>query len=365
MYRPAIAKPQSITAHQEHRRLTGHRDYFVATGVLFTISWLYRHVRIYFEHGIRHRAELSRASNGFIRVDIPTTATWTPGQHYFIRFMILGLHAWTIHPFTVCSLPVQGTNDDKDQNKLVFFIRPQGGFTARLAKFVESSPNATARVLLDGPYGGVMPEAITDSQRMLVIAGGSGAGWAFPLIKAFLKRLPKEESDMSKGTQPSLKVVLATREFSTGEWFEKEMQEMLASQSIIDTAALKVEIYYTGSQAKEASIASERPATTQNDPEKALEAEPSRAKPTVNLDVSEGLPREGQGIQHLNSRPDLAAIVAKESGSMCQSQNMSVFVCGPLGMQNDVSNAVAGEQLSVAKRGSGDIYLHLEHFSWA
>jgi len=42
-----------------------------------------------------------------------------------------------------------------------------------------------------------------------------------------------------------------------------------------------------------------------------------------------------------------------------------VFVCGPASMQIDMSNAVAAEQLTILRGGRNDVYLHMEHFSWA
>ena len=40
-------------------------------------------------------------------------------------------------------------------------------------------------------------------------------------------------------------------------------------------------------------------------------------------------------------------------------------LCGPLSMQSDVANGAARVQLDVVKSGSKDIYLHMEHYSWA
>ncbi|KAM3074948.1 hypothetical protein ACMFMG_008354 [Clarireedia jacksonii] len=334
-------------------------DYFVATGVMFALSWLYRQTRIYFEYGLNHRAQLSRTSNGFVKVSIPTKATWTVGQHYFIRFMALGIHAWTIHPFTVCSLPSQGMSGPKDGNEMLFFIRPQGGFTSRLADFAESNPNAKIRVLLDGPYGGVVPKTITDNQNLLVIAGGSGAGWTFPFISAFLKRCSTREFATDVESYPSLRVILAARELSTVEWFKTEVQQRLNSLPMVNTSALKVEIYFTGSEATEQSLASEQLPVTQNDSEKVVDLEQSREKPIVPC------AQEVQRIQQRCSRPDLNTIVTEEAGAVSRTQELSVFVCGPSSMQNDISNTVAQKQLVVAKRGTGNIYLHLEHFSWA
>lgn len=51
--------------------------------------------------------------DGTIRVTIPTKMSWKPGQHVFLRFWALGLHAMTMHPFTICSLP--------SSKKMVFY----------------------------------------------------------------------------------------------------------------------------------------------------------------------------------------------------------------------------------------------------
>ncbi|KXS99405.1 hypothetical protein AC578_8131 [Pseudocercospora eumusae] len=160
--------------HCDHTLTSWH--YFIATGVLFSLSWLHRQIRIYFQHGISHRASVSIASNGFICVRIPTQASWTVDQHFFVRFMSLGLHAWTIHPFTACSLPTRASALEKADSELVLYIRPRGGFTSRLARHAESHSNSFIRVLIDGPYGGVEMQKLVTSQRQLIVAGGSGAG---------------------------------------------------------------------------------------------------------------------------------------------------------------------------------------------
>lgn len=338
-------------------------DYFVATGVLFSLSWLYRHVRIYFEHGISHRAELSRASNGFIRVAIPTKTKWTVAQHYFIRIMGLGVHDATVHPFTACSVPSTDAKYPSDESELVFFIKPRGGFTARLASFIESNSTFRPRVLIDGPYGGVDPKAINDAHRMVVIAGGSGAGWVFPFITTFLKRLPTGDSKTEEASSPSLRVVLASRERATVSWFQTEVQQILQSCSMMNTSPVEIEIYYTGSGESERIAVSE---DMQEVPEKLSKTTSNQVQQTTGTSLSPTSQSfDGQRMQHFESRPDLSSLIANEAGSITRGQTMSVFVCGPLSMQSDVANAVAREQLTLAKTGAGDIYLHLEHFSWA
>ncbi|RSM00633.1 hypothetical protein CEP52_009002 [Fusarium oligoseptatum] len=260
-------------------------DYFSATGVLFSLSWLYRQTRIYFEHGISHHAELTLASNGFIRVSIPTKATWTVAQHYFVRFMGLGPHALTLHPFTACSLPFREARNGLDESELVFFIRPRGGLTARLAHYTELKTNTKMRVLLDGPYGGVDATAIGDSQRMLVIAGGSGAGWILPFITAYLDHQVQAGSLTDEDSPRSLKVILATRDFLTATWFEEEVQHLLTSRSEASTSGLEVEIYYTGSEENQGNLTQTGQFSKASDhPEKASQSTHTPVTPTSDTD---------------------------------------------------------------------------------
>lgn len=281
--------------------------------------------------------------------------------------MGLGPHALTLHPFTACSLPSRGARSGFDESELVFFIRPRGGFTARLAHYTELHTNAKMRVLLDGPYGGVDSTAINDSQRMLVIAGGSGAGWILPFITAYLERQLQAESPADEDSRQSLRVILVTRDILTTTWFEEEVRHLLKSQSETPTRGLEVEIYYTGSESnKENPVQTGQFAKVLDQPEKASQS--THAPVTSTSDADDGqktAPSLGLNLQHFQSRPDLAAKVEQEARLGGAGHSLGVFVCGPLSMQSAVSAAVAREQLGIAKRGTGDIFLHLEHFSWA
>jgi hypothetical protein len=343
-------------------------DYFVATGVIYAVSWLYRQVRIYAEHGISHRAELSLASNGFVRVAVPTKADWILGQHFFVRFMTLGLHAWTTHPFTACSVPSDIPGMDSE---LVFFIRPRSGFTARLAHLVDSRPNTKVRVLLDGPYGGIETGKLLESERVLVIAGGSGAGWVLPFVMTFVKG--HKASGLPATRRPSMKIILATRESATASCFQEELRSLLSA--LRAPTAVEIEIYYTGSEpdtgaVTQRSSSSSRSATPEKQADIGVSVEVAASasaseKGGGNSDGSLS-PKLDPSTTRLNGRPDLALMVQQEADrTRAGGGNLGVFVCGPLSMQSDVSIAVAQEQRQVISAGSGEIYLHLEHFSWA
>lgn len=67
-------------------------------------------------------------------------------------------------------------------------------------------------------------------------------------------------------------------------------------------------------------------------------------------------------------RPALPVLVREEAAKAADAQEiLNVYVCGPATMQNDIRNAVAGENLRIlgGAVGTVGVYLHSEHFSWA
>src|ERR1700761_2927581 len=158
--------------------LTQHRDYFIATAAVYVPCYVYPWLRTCFEYGIGQKAQIFVEDNGFTRITIPAKFDWRPGQHCFLRFTSFGLlQAISAHPFTICSSPSIQPNE---QSELVFYIRHQRGFTAKLYQYSLENPGASVPVLVDGPYGGINPQKYDDGDHLLVIAGGSGAGWCLP-----------------------------------------------------------------------------------------------------------------------------------------------------------------------------------------
>ncbi|KAG8625741.1 hypothetical protein KVT40_006142 [Elsinoe batatas] len=328
-------------------------DYFIVTGVFFTLSWLYRYARVYFEHGLNNHATLSMTSNGFIRVSVQTKARWQVDQHFFVRFLTPDAHALTVHPFTACSLPSQ----DSSTSELIFLIRPRGGLTSSLAKRALASPNAKVRVSLDGPYGGVPIRTLHDSKHQLVIAGGSGVGWVLPLLQALIRQ--KELDQEKAGTESrTMKIILATREKSTGEWFEQALRDSFAEANDLDLShCVQVEVHLTGSASSNSS--SSHPVQSATHPAITTSASadsPSSSSSTRNSAFT---------IKQLPNRPDLPTLVAQEADLRGTQGQLGVFVCGPLSMQHDVGNAVAEAQLDALRGRRREVRLYMEHFSWA
>ncbi|KAL5118441.1 hypothetical protein ACEQ8H_003617 [Pleosporales sp. CAS-2024a] len=349
-------------------------DYFIATAAIYVPCYVYPWLRTCFEYGLTQKARLSIDDGGFIRVAIPSKAKWKPGQHCFLRFTGLGLrHAISSHPFTICSLP---SNQPDEPSELVFYIRPYEGFTAALHAYALEHPESSVSVLVDGPYSGINMQRYMDVDHLLLIAGGSGAGWCLPFVEQFIRcgssnqkaRLgPKEDAHVEKGLHTSnahwptaLHLVLATRDTATRNWFLATIDELLAKYPSTESVSdVRVEVYLTGEAAREAEL-SDRP--SENGPSTS-----SSSSAADKIQVPKNDHHSTISGRECEGRPQLPSIIREEAQMVRQGQHsLSVFVCGPTTMQNDVRNAVAAENLNIL-RGSqaSSVYLYSEHFSWA
>ncbi|KFY03171.1 hypothetical protein O988_01655 [Pseudogymnoascus sp. VKM F-3808] len=355
--------------------------YFIATAAVYVPCMVYPWLRTCFEYGFTQKAYIHVEDNGFTRITIPSvTMRWKPGQHCFLRFTSFGFQAFSSHPFTICSLPSTTPNE---KSELVFYIRHQRGLTEKLYKHALNKPGAHVPVHVDGPYGGINMQRFIQGDRLLVVAGGSGAGWILPFIELF-HRWNAVATDVEQGqrtetedkeTQPngghckpslshplSLRVILATRDSSTRTWFHGAVAELLSkyptARSSLD---IDVEVHLTG----EAERAAHLPRAV--DDSAILNGSSSSSE---NIDVK-GVEVEAQQVtvpgSELCGRPELPLVIREEGARAAEAGlSLSVFVCGPDSMQNDVRNAVAEENLRILKGSkSGGVYLHSEHFSWA
>ena len=132
-------------------------------------SWFIRHGRAFFRGGAPSTIEA--LPDNMVKITIPTTATWKPGQHFFARFLDLGIHAATSHPFTAASLSAPVEKDGVRAVEL--YARARGGITARLDALARAGSLKTSKVVLDGPYGGIEGN-LEAYDRVLLLGGGSG-----------------------------------------------------------------------------------------------------------------------------------------------------------------------------------------------
>lgn len=358
------------------------RDYFIATAAVYVPCFVFAWVRTIFEHGTNQKARIYVEDNGLTRIEVPAKFDWALGQHCFLRFTSFGIHAFSSHPFTICSLP-----EFDGQSTATFYIRHQGGFTARLYNYALSRPGVSVPVLVDGPYGGLDMSKFDGSDRLVVIAGGSGAGWSLSFIEEFARRslpwmkqsapletssseeskpaLEKGTNDSSLARSQSMRVILATRDTSTRVWYHNAINEILRKYSL-DTSAIEidVQVYLTGEAERHSDT--HHPSTSPEESTASSSLEELNIE-MDNKDAKGGSAPDKAAGEEYRGRPDLPLIIQEETGKSCgNGDSIGVFVCGPGTMQHDVRNAVASANLGILKgSSSGEVYLHTESFDWA
>ena len=122
---------------QSHRHSARFfRDYFWATAALYGVSWFARMGRTFY-NGLGSSATFEMLPENMVKVVIPTKVAWRPGQHFFVRFLDLGIHAASSHPFTIASLPDVVSSEksgDSGQRVMEVYARVHGGITATAAR---------------------------------------------------------------------------------------------------------------------------------------------------------------------------------------------------------------------------------------
>ncbi|KAI9740304.1 MAG: hypothetical protein M1834_004882 [Cirrosporium novae-zelandiae] len=343
------------------------RDYFIAAGIIYTLCFLYSQLRTFFEYGLSHHANLSFVSNDLLRVVVPAEFSWAPGQHIFIRFITLGIHSLTSHPFTICSLP--RSSPQTLNSELVFYIKTRSGLTSRLGHLALKQPNISIQVLLDGPYGG-MDTTLSKFDKALIIAGGSGAGFTLPLIEDLLRHLsfrnakqtPSDDKQASKGPQTEIQVVLSTRDRKTQEWYSKALNELLSFYALPTTAsdALHVAIHFTGAAVAPSPLY--QPALLNELGPSSIESGGKEISKLSDTSTS-SLPI---AISTFTARPNLPSIIQIVTSSTVGA-SVGIAVCGPASMLHDVQNAAAEAQAKILRGGDNtgarEVYLYTEHFS--
>lgn len=281
------------------------------------------------------------------------------------------MQAFTSHPFTICSLPSSCADT---ASELVFYIRHSGGLTKKLFEYAQKNPGTPVPVLIDGPYGGINMQRYSEADRLLVIAGGSGAGWLLPFIELFCRQgsslnsttfgkdvEAKDEEHQARLSQShrSLRVVLATRDIASRTWFLDAVTELFAKHATAQQESkIQIDVHSTGEAEAASRFSKQMDVTTD-------QCASSSSSNDIELHSEEN--KVAVSSREARGRPELPHVIHQEGMTAAEeSRSLGVYVCGPITMQHDVRNAVAKENLSIL-RGvkSGGVYLHSEHFSWA
>jgi predicted ferric reductase len=91
-----------------------------------------------------------------------------PGSHAFLR--LPGISKFQSHPFTISA---------RKETEIEMTVRSMSGFTKTLHAAAVQTPGAQWELSFDGPYGRI-PD-FRKSRNLLLIAGGIGASFTFPI----------------------------------------------------------------------------------------------------------------------------------------------------------------------------------------
>ncbi|KAF4125555.1 reductase [Geosmithia morbida] len=360
-------------------------DYFIVAGVLYSLSWAYSQLRVYLQYGVGMRARLVLETDRMMRISVtapPSAATdWSPGQHMLLRFPGFAgpLHSLTSHPFTICSLPP--ADDRSAGSTMVFYVRPRGGMTARLARLARLAAGkpggAVVPVLLDGPYGGLKGRWFDGFDHTVVVGGGAGVGFTLALARDFLaarRRCRRRGADGGGGivasAEPRMTLVVSARDPDLSRWYTDALSDMFGEEKDPrNLAGLSIRIHHTDAQV---SPPDPGPATTS-----AASADGSEPDPDPDPEMgskSAALSRIGDFHARLQSsvdtsvfhgRADLTAL-GREILSSARGQTVGIVVCGPASMVHDVGAVAASAQVACMKGqtdGPSEVWFHKETFS--
>lgn len=131
-------------------------------------------------NGVNNEATVYPLAGGGTRILLAKRpAGAVPGKHCFV--WIPSVRRFETHPFTII-----------DTAPMEFVVKTHNGFTRDLHAFALANPGATVRASVDGPYGTFPDPMLYD--RVVLIAGGSGASFTFGLAVNLLERMGPEST---------------------------------------------------------------------------------------------------------------------------------------------------------------------------
>ncbi|KAG5640475.1 hypothetical protein DXG03_008380 [Asterophora parasitica] len=265
------------------------------------------------------------------RIEIPhINRGWRAGQHVRLRVLSFGpgwLRWMEVHPFTIAS--VSGT-----QEGLVLMAKKSGRWTnalyemAKGSGYTESEYGRRVKVIVEGPYGGPGHAIFASYSAAVFVVGGSGITFALSTIQELIQKDLKGQSRVK-----TITLVWVVQDPASLQPLLPLFASMV-QQSVY--TPVHIAVHYT-------------------------RASPGAAAQTriPGITLAPGRPKVGKVLEGA-----LARAVALGAGAKDEERvsGMLVGVCGPPGLGDDVSRAVA--TISSARRDQvGGIEMHEEYVS--
>ncbi|CAK5275854.1 unnamed protein product [Mycena citricolor] len=364
---------------------------------VYAIPWIFPAVALYtFDLTLRFfrwRVVASRieAKNGMSLIHIPHAKTgWRAGQHVQLRAVFNG-RAWESHPLSICCaspeisclraedgtalgmmLGARACGDwsralleyaqlpELSQDEIDAFFQDdeetcddceKTGIESQAAEDHDSNelPGRLTMAVLEGPYGGPTLRA-TDFEKVLLMAGGSGATFTLGVLDELIGRATRGERVKTR----EVVWVWCVRSFGAINWFAPHLQQIAArAASPSSPIRLKIRIFVTclcdpdavpdihGCLVREAL----RPSVG-----RWLDGLVSGTLAAVDAEYAS---KEVGESDYLSSDADLEKGAAAVSDSV--QGGVAVFAAGPGSLLAEAGNAVVAANLSGRARACGGV----------
>ncbi|KAG6911018.1 hypothetical protein DXG01_005433 [Tephrocybe rancida] len=267
------------------------------------------------------------------RVEVPyINGGWRAGQHVRLRVLSFGVgwFGWTeVHPFTIASVA-------DGEEGLVLMIKKSGNWTGKLYEMAKSSGYTEAgqgrhvKVMIEGPYGGPGHAIFASYSAAVFIVGGSGITFALSAIQDLIRQ------DLAgRSRVKTITLIWSVQDPAALHPLLPRLVSMI--QESVYTP-IHIAVHYT-----RAPPGGEKP-------------RPPIAHQCLTL--SAGRPKIVKSLETALSRAVTLGEDARDEGRV---SGMLVGVCGPAGLGDDVSRAVAA--IDPGRRDQvGGIEMHEEVF---
>ncbi|KAM0722190.1 hypothetical protein Q7P37_001631 [Cladosporium fusiforme] len=283
------------------------------------------------------------------------------GSHAFLY--IPSIRICQTHPFTMVN-----------RNPVEFVISARDGFTNDLYKAACEKPGRKIQAGIEGPYGSV--PRVSEYDRVVLFAGGSGATFAFALAVEWAKhhdveskaRLELVWSIRTAGMCPISKPPMTFRSDHTDSitptvqlsGFKTELSTLESHPRI----TLRVHMTKAKPGLEPLSPVETPPATEKQAPILSSITEEldlkSQSEKAVTTTAAAEIEIAIAPSYTVPGRPDVLSTVGRVVDECSPEDGVLVAACGPTGLADDVRAAVQ----ECTRVGGPSVKLHLEAFGW-
>ncbi|KAI1366206.1 ferric reductase NAD binding domain-containing protein [Xylaria arbuscula] len=325
---------------------------FIAT--IWGSDRLLRMTRLAF-NSINNEATIFPLPNGGTRIVIKKQIMRArPGKHCYV--WLPHIRKFETHPFTIVA-----------NEPLELIINSHSGFTRDLHQYASSSPGATLKVSVEGPYG-TLPDPM-DYDKVVLVAGGTGATFTFGLAADMIRRL-------SPDSNKQIEFIWVSRKRDNIEWFTQHLDNLIShdcapqiglkihltrANTVESTSAVLPHIF-SDSQPKhftslDKEIGLQSGSGTESSSTSIREADPEKRNDSGSR---KGATSTFDNLPIIYGRPDIETSVREAIMSTGKDDRVLVAACGPTGLVDTVRNTTA----SCISVDGPSVELHCEQFGW-